>query len=236
MIGGEIKRPQSAIPKSLFLGITTCIVVYVLANLAYLYILPVDVMSTSKIVATDAVKIVVGAVGAGLIALMIILSTAGATHGNILATARITYAMAEQGSFFHSLGKIHPKFGTPGNALFIHGIMTCLFVLSGSFDMLTDMLIFVSYLFYGMMVFGVFVLRKRMPLAERPYKVWGYPLIPAVFVLFSIFFLSMTLLTDISQYVSGRTVMIHSLFGLLLVIIGVPFYWYFRKKSSQPIS
>lgn len=232
-VGGEVKEPQRIIPKSLLIGISTCILIYVLVNLAYLYILPIDSMASSTIVATDAVKVVIGSIGAGIIALMIILSTAGTTHGNILTTVRISFAMSQQGRFFESMGKIHPKFGTPANALAIHGLLTCLFVISGSFDMLTDMLIFVSYLFYGMTAFGVFVLRKRLPFANRPYRVWGYPVVPAVFVLFSLLFLSVTLVSDISNYNAGRTTMINSVLGLILLCIGIPFYWFFKKKQLE---
>ncbi|MFZ6013631.1 MAG: APC family permease, partial [Bacteroidota bacterium] len=235
-VAGEIRNPQQNIPKSLFLGLVICIFIYACITLAYLYVLPIDEIAVSPMVASDAAAVVMGTLGGGLIALMVIISTFGTTNGNILATARVSFAMAQDKQFFQWVGNVHPKFNTPGNALWFHGAWTCLLVLSGSFDMLTDMLIFVSWLFYGMSAAGVFILRKKLPSADRPYKVWGYPLVPGVFVLFTLFFLVATLVSDINLYVSGKSAIINSLFGLLLTVLGVPLYWYFKKKygSHQP--
>jgi APA family basic amino acid/polyamine antiporter len=105
-------------------------------------------------------------------------------------------------------------------------------VVSGSFDMLTDMLIFVSWLFYGLSVFGIFILRKKMPAAERPYKTWGYPIVPALFVAFSLFFLIVTLANDVINYAHGHSPLIHSVLGLLLTALGIPFYWYFKGREG----
>jgi len=235
-VAGEITNPQRNIPRSLLLGISTCIIIYVLVNFAYLYVLPIDEMASSAMVASDAAKIVMGIVGGGIIAMLVLLSTLGTTHGNILATSRISYAMAAEGNFFRSMGKVHPMFGTPANAIFIHGIWTSLLVLSGSFDTLTDMLIFLSYVFYGMSALGIFVLRKKMPLADRPYKVLGYPFVPGIFVLFTVFFLAITLFNDISNYLHGKTEIINSVFGIVLTCLGIPLYWYFRKnKKHAPV-
>jgi APA family basic amino acid/polyamine antiporter len=106
-------------------------------------------------------------------------------------------------------------------------------VISGSFDTLTDMLIFLTFLFYGMSAFGVFVLRRKMPMAERPYRVIGYPFVPAVFVLFTFFFLAISLANDITNYMNGKSIIINSSFGLLLTLIGIPFYWYFKNKQKS---
>jgi APA family basic amino acid/polyamine antiporter len=181
-------------------------------------------------VASDAMKIAFGSIGGGVIALIVILSTFGTTHSNVLTTARVSFAMANDGQFFKAFGKVHPKFATPSNAILFHGIWTSILVFSGSFDMLTDMLIFISFLFYGMGTLGIFILRKKMPKAERPYKVWGYPIIPIIFILFSFFFLVITLFNDIHNYVTGKSLFINSVFGLALMGIGIPLYWYFRKK------
>ena len=174
-----------------------------------------------------------GSTGGAIIALMVIISTFGTTNGNILATARVSFAMAQEKRFFDFVGKVHPRFQTPGNALWLHGAWTSLLVLSGSFDMLTDMLIFVSWLFYGLSAAGIFVLRRKLPHAERPYRVWGYPIVPAVFVVFTAFFLIATLISDIQLYASGKTQMINSLLGLLLTALGIPLYWYFRRPVSE---
>ena len=130
------------------------------------------------------------------------------------------------------MGKVHPRFHTPGNALWLQDIWSCLFVLSVSFDMLTDMFIFVTWMFYGFAAYGIFILRRKMPDADRPYKVWGYPAVPIVFILFTAFYFLVTLYTDISNYISGKSVFINSVFGLLLTAIGVPLYWYFRVRRG----
>jgi basic amino acid/polyamine antiporter, APA family len=228
-VAGEIKNPQRNIPKSLLTGLLICIAIYTLITMAYTYVLPIDTIAGSPIVASDAATVVMGSLGGACIALMVIISTFGTTNGNILATARVSFAMAQEQRFFLFAGHVHPRFQTPGKALWLHGIWTSILVLSGSFDMLTDMLIFVSWFFYGMSAVGIFVLRKKLPHAERPYKVWGYPWVPAIFIAFTLFFLSTTLINDIRLYSEGKTDIINSLLGLLLTALGVPFYLYFRK-------
>jgi basic amino acid/polyamine antiporter, APA family len=230
-VAGEIKDPQRNIPKSLLLGLLICIATYGLITVAYEYVLPIDELAKAQVVASDAAMIVMGTAGGGIIALMVIISTFGATNANILATARVTFAMAQDKQFFAMAGKVHPRFHTPGNALLLQGIWTSILVMSGSFDMLTDMLIFVSWFFYGMSSLGVFILRRKMPDRERPYKVWGYPVVPAIFVGFTFFFLAATLISDIYLYQSGGAPLINSLLGILLTAMGVPLYWYFRNRK-----
>jgi basic amino acid/polyamine antiporter, APA family len=232
-VAGEIKNPQKNIPRSLFVGLSICIAIYACISIAYLYVLPIDQMAGSAMVGSDAAAVVMGSVGGAIIAAMVIISTFGTTNGNVLATARVTFAMAREKQFFHSLGKVHPKFETPANALWIQGIWTSILVMSGSFDMLTDMLIFVSWLFYGLSAAGIFILRKKMPDAERPYRVWGYPIVPAIFVVFTFSFLIATLVSDIQLYNSGKTNVINSVLGLLLTAIGIPLYWYFKRKEKD---
>ncbi|HQQ98858.1 MAG TPA: amino acid permease [Cyclobacteriaceae bacterium] len=231
-IAGEIKDPQRNIPRSLLIGLSLTILIYGLITLSYVYMMPIDEMAHSPFVASEATSRAFGFAGGGIIALLVIVSTFGTTNGNVLATARVSFAMARQGNFFSWVGKIHPKFETPGNALALHAIWTSMLVLSGSFDMLTDMLVFVSWLFYGLSAAGIFILRFSMPLAPRPYKVWGYPVVPALFVLFTVFFLITTVYNDVSNYLNGHTPIINSLFGLLLTALGVPLYFYFRRVKT----
>lgn len=232
-VAGEIKDPQRNIPKSLFIGLIICMVIYVLTTMAYLYVLPIDKAAQSAMVGSDAAQVVMGSVGGGIIALMVIISTFGTTNGNILATARVSFAMAQDKHFFAWVGKVHPRFNTPANALLLHGIWTSTLVLSGSFDTLTDMLIFVSWLFYGLSAAGIFILRQKMPNAERPYRVWGYPVIPAVFVTFTALFLILTFINDITNYISGKTMIINSLFGIFLMLPGLPLYWHFKRMNRS---
>lgn len=233
-ISGEIHHPQRNIPRSLAYGLIICTVVYAIINMAYLYVLPVERMAQSEMVASEAASQVLGPLGGGIIAVLVIISTFGTTNGNILATARVTFAMAREKQFFSWAGRVHPEHQTPGNALWLQGIWTVLLIFSGSFDMLTDMLIFVSWMFYGLSAIGVFILRRRMPGAPRPYRVWGYPWVPGIFVLFTLFFLVMTLYHDVSLYITGQSRLIHSLTGLALTLTGVPFYWYFKKRQLTP--
>jgi APA family basic amino acid/polyamine antiporter len=161
LLQGEIKDPQKNIPKSLFAGLSFCIIIYALINLAYIYVLPVDQLAGSAFVASDAAKVAWGAIGGSVIALIVIVSTFGTTNANVLATARVTFAMGEENRWFRWAGKVQPKYQTPGNALWLNAAWTVLLILSGSFDMLTDMLIFVSWFFYGMSALGVLILRKK---------------------------------------------------------------------------
>ncbi|MEO6720897.1 MAG: amino acid permease [Ferruginibacter sp.] len=232
-VAGEINNPKKNIPRGLFIGLGLCIILYVLTSQAYLYILPIDTMANSKLVATDALQPILGNTGAGMIALLVMISAFGATNGNILACARVTFAMAREGVFFKTVGKVHPKHQTPFNALWLHALVTCLFVISGSFDMLTDLFVFITWIFYGFAAAGIFILRKKMPQAERPYKAWGYPITPIIFVIFSAFYFVLTLYADINNYVTGKTHFISSVFGLALTAIGIPFYFYFKRKNRN---
>jgi len=235
-VAGEIKDPQKNIPLGSLLGLLIVIVLYCLLNLAYIYALPIEAIAKSSFLASDAASSAFGFGAGALIALLVMISTFGGTNGNVLATARVTFAMGQEKRFFASAGKVHPKFKTPGNALLIHGVWTSLLVLSGSFDMLTDMLIFVSWVFYGLSAVGVMVLRKKMPDAPRPYKTWGYPFVPLAFILISALFLIITLYNDITNYLNGATPLINSLFGLVLTALGIPLYFYFKKKYKSEVN
>jgi APA family basic amino acid/polyamine antiporter len=229
-IGGEIRDPQRNIPKALWMGLSICILLYVLLTLSFMYVMPIGDMAASGMIASDVSKIVLGSIGGGLIALLVLLSTFGAVQGNVLSVTRVTFAMARENHFFKTAGSIHPRFETQGHALWIHGVWSSLLVLSGTFDTLTDMVIFSSWFFYGMTALGVFVLRLKMKDVPRPYRVWGYPVIPGIYVIFTFFFLIITLVNDISNYISGKTVIIQSVFALLMMAAGIPLYFYFKRK------
>ena len=139
--------------------------------------------------------------------------------------------MSEENRWFAWAGKPQKKFNTPGNALILNAIWTCVLIFSGSFDMLTDMLIFVSWFFYGMSTLGVFLLRKKLHDTPRFYKVWGYPIVPLLFVVFVAFFLCSTLYTDITNYKNGTTPIINSLLGTIITCIGIPIYYFSKKKA-----
>ncbi|MBK7629498.1 MAG: amino acid permease [Ignavibacteriales bacterium] len=141
-VAGEIKQPQRNVPLGLLFGTLIVIVVYMLINAAYLYVLPIDIMAKSPLVAASAAEVVFGSSGAALISIAVIISTFGALNGSILATARVCFAMARNNMFIKSLDKIHPKFATPHTSLVAQGLWSCLLVLSGSFDTITDYVMF----------------------------------------------------------------------------------------------
>ncbi len=228
-VAGEIQAPQRNIPKSLFIGLLSSILVYALLNIAFIYMLPIAAMAQSTFIAADAAQVAFGTTGAALISLLVILSTFGTTNANILSTARITFAMGRENSLFVWAGKVHPRFQTPANALVFNALWSIVLVLSGSFDMLTDMLIFVSWFFYGMSALGVLRLRTQMRDVPRPYRVWGYPIVPILFIAFTFFFLCTTLYTDINNYMTDKTPIINSLLGLLIAGLGVPVYWWSKR-------
>ena len=232
MVAGEVKSPQKNIPRSLFIGVLTCIVIYVLVNQAYLYVMPVEQIATSSLVAADAMTIALGNAGGAIIAALIVICTLGAINGNTLATVRITYAMGKDKVFLPWAGKEHKRFQTPGNALWLHASWISVLIFSGSFDMLADMMVFISWIVYGLGAVGIFRLRKKMRDAERPYKVWLHPFVTLLFIGFTAFFLIITVYNDITNYINDRQPVVNSLLGLVIVALGIPFYFYYRKKKD----
>lgn len=231
LAGGEIIHPQKNIPRSLIGGLAVCIILYVLTTQAYIYMMPLDEMKNSHLVATDALSKVMGGKGAAIIALLVIVSTFGAVNSNVLPCARLTYAMAKDKLFFSWAKKIDGTYHTPSVSIWLQCAWSCILVLSGSFDMLTDMFVFVTWIFYGFAAYGIIVLRKKMPGAERPYKLKGYPFIPIIFILFTVLYFVITIYNDIHSYITGQSKIIYSALGFLLLLSGVPFYFYFRRKN-----
>lgn len=222
-LGAEVKDAQRNIPKAMMFGMFFVITVYLLVNLAYFYVLPVEQIAASSFLASDVMQKAVGGWGGAFVAIAVMVSTFGTTNGTILVSARVYYAMAKDGLFFKKLEDVHHKYKTPGTSIIIQGLWASAITMTGSFDQLTDMLIFVSWIFYGLGAYGVFVLRKKMPNAERPYKAFGYPILPAFFVLFSMFFVGFSIWYNVRNAV----------FGLILVVIGIPLYFYFNKQKKE---
>ena len=229
-VAGEVKEPQRTIPRALFVGTAIVITVYVLTNLAYLYVLPIDVMAKSKLVAADVAEKFLGGYGGAFVSAAVMISTFGTANGTILATARVYYAMAKERLFFRRMEFIHPRYRTPGPSLFLQGAWASILTLSGTFDQLTDQLIFVAWIFYALSAAGVFVLRKKMADVPRPYRVWGYPYVPAIFVIFATIYVFYTLYSDITSFSRGETPLINSVMGLIYVVIGIPGYIYWKRK------
>lgn len=226
-LGGEIKNPNRNIPLSILLGLLLVITIYFLANWAYLSLLPISSYEEihskgNTIAAVEAVKVFWGSGGTLFITLLIVISTLGCTHATILASARTYYAMAVEKVFFKKAGSLN-KVHVPSGALWLQGIWGCVLVLSGTFDQLTDMLIFAAFIYYGATTVAVFILRKKMPDAPRPYKVWGYPVIPALFIIFCVVLICNTIIERPRE--AG--------IGLALILAGIPFYLKFKKNIEQ---
>lgn len=234
-IAGEVKQPQRNIPLGLLWGMLAVTALYLLINVAYAYVLPIDDMARSKLVAAEVAERMFSG-GGRWIAAAVMISTFGTTSAIILASARVYFSMARLNVFPRLLGRAHPRFHTPAASLVAQGVWSVLLLFSGTFDMLTDTLIFVSWIFYAAGAYGVFVLRRKMPNAARPYKVPGYPFVPWVFILFSILYLAFTIYNDVVAYraatVAGEPALINSAFGLALVLAGTPVYFFFRGRNS----
>lgn len=226
-LGGEIQNPHRNLPLALFSGMLIIIGAYVVVNFTYLYVLPIDDIinvhqTQNEIAAVAVVRHFSGNTGAVLISVVILITTLGCTNATILMPPRVYYAMAKDGLFFRRAAEIHPKYHTPNPALWIQGVWACLLVLSGSFDQLTDMLIFAAFFFYGATAFGVFIMRRREPAAERPDKVWGYPIVPGLFVLFCATLIIITCINHPRE----------ATLGVVLMLTGVPFYWYWSAVNK----
>jgi APA family basic amino acid/polyamine antiporter len=224
-VAGEIKDPGRNIPRASLLSILVIIVLYVIANGVFISALSIEKMADSTLVASDAAEVYLGPPGAGVIALAILICTLGANNANVLTSARITYAMAKEKLFFRSVSKVNPKTETPATALIIQGIWATILTFTGSFNQLITYMVFASWIFYGMSAGAVIILRHQKPDMERPYRVWGYPWVPAIFILFAVWLTVNTILE------APRDAAI----GIGLILTGLPFYffWSSRKGSNE---
>lgn len=224
-IGGEAKNANRNIPVGITIGVFIVIALYLLVNAAYLALLPISSLELisqpgNGIAAIEAVKIFWGRSGELFIAVLILITTLGCNHVTIITSCRVYYAMAKEGLFFKRAGKLN-KHAVPENSIWMQCIWACALVLSGTFDQLTDMIIFAIFFFYGATAFGVFILRKSMQDAPRPYKVWGYPIVPAIVIVFC----AALFINTISERPREAGI------GLALMLSGVPFYFWFKKKK-----
>jgi basic amino acid/polyamine antiporter, APA family len=230
MIAGEVKNPSRNIPLALLLGVGTILVIYLVTNLAYFYALPFAQVLTANSkfnpdalpVATMASETFLGAAGYSLLAFAFMFSAMGAMNGSIMTNSRVPFAMARDGLFFKGLGVLHPKTETPIISLIVQAALSIILALSGTFDQLTDYVVFASWIFYALCTASLFVFRRKYPEAERTYKAFGYPILPLFFVATTIWLLINTLINS----------PIPSLIGLAIIAAGAPAYWY-MKKSKQ---
>ena len=236
---GEVKRPSRDLPLSLALGTGVVILLYVLCNVIYLNVLPLDgspagasilargiKYASEDRVATAVLTQMFGASGGALMAIAIMLSSFGCDNGLILAGARVYYAMAKDGLFFRSVGKLHPKYKTPVVSLMVQMVWTCILCVSGSYGQLLDYIIFAVLVFYILTIIGLFVLRRTHPDADRPYRAVGYPVLPAIYIVMALF-IDVVLLIYKPQYTWP---------GLIIVLVGIPVYFWWSKQSKVQAS
>ncbi len=230
MVAGEIKNPQRNIPLSLGLGMLTILAIYCMANLGYFYALPFTEILTSNSdaypdalpVATKAALTFMGTSGVTILSAAFVFSAIGAMNGSIMTGARVPYAMAKDGLFFKQLANVNETTLVPVVSIIIQGIVSILLALSGTFDQLTNYVVFSAWIFYAMVTGVVFVLRKRLPNAHRSYKTWGYPVVPVIFIVLAVLLLINTVVESPKE----------SLIGLAFILAGVPVYYIFKKLNK----
>ena len=230
---GEIQNPKRNLPLSLALGTGIVLLLYMLCNFVYLSVLPMSGVATATTltgrgimfaqqdrVATAVMQTAFGSVGAKLMAAAILISTFGCVNGMLLSGARVYYAMSKDGLFFKGIGRLNPKSNTPVNSLWMQWAWTCVLCLSGRYGDLLDYVIFAVLVFYVLTIVGLFVLRRTQPNTPRPYKAFGYPVLPALYIVMAVWICGV-LLRYKPQYTWP---------GLLLVLLGVPVYWVWKRR------
>ena len=228
---GEVSNPQRNVPRGLIIGMLAVLATYLLANFAYFYALPMSEITTANStafptaapVAAKAAETFLGKSGVAFISIAFVVSTLGALNGCVMGQARIPFAMARAGLFFRRLGEVNSKSKAPVWAIIAQSAWGCVLALSGTFDQITTYTIFALWLFFGVTVSAVFVLRRKMPDAVRPYKTVGYPYIPVLFVLVAVWLVINSIVTT----------PVESMIGLFLIALGLPVYLYFRRKRAN---
>jgi APA family basic amino acid/polyamine antiporter len=218
MVAGEVEHPQRNMPRALILGTLLVIAVYVLVNIAYFYVLPPAHIASTNTVAADTARQFMGRAGGAFIAVGVMISCFAALNGSILSGSRVPYAQARDGLFPQFLAGVHPRFRTPAAAIAAQSVIAGLFALTGQYQGLYTKVIFSEYLFYALVTASIFILRRRAPGLERPYRTWGYPFVPAIFVILSVIVLINTLQQQRSD----------SVWGLALVGSGIPAYFLWK--------
>jgi amino acid transporter len=223
MVASEVRDPQRNLPRALVWGTAAVIVIYLLANAAYFKVLSAPEVAGSERVAAEMMRRIFGAGGAGAVSIAAMISIFAALNGSILSGSRVPYAAARDGLFFRSMARIHPRYATPSVSILVLSCWAALLALSGSYEQLFTYVIFASWILYGMTTAAVIVLRKKRPDLPRPYRVIGYPWIPLIFVLVALALVLSTLFDS----------PVESLKGIFLILIGLPFYFYWRNRDGK---
>ncbi|HVS76493.1 MAG TPA: amino acid permease [Steroidobacteraceae bacterium] len=224
-VGGEISRPQTTLPLGLVLGTACVVLVYVLLNLGFWHALSASEMAASPLVAATAAARIpsIGSAGAALIATLVLVSTFSGLNGSMMTDPRIIYGMADRGLFFRPVARVSPRFRSPSVAIGLSAALGCVYVLENDFAQLADRFVLGVWPFYALSVAGVFVLRRKRPDLPRPYRAWGYPLVPALFLLASLAMIGNALVTDPRD--TGLT--------LLIIALGLPAYAVWKRLERR---
>lgn len=220
---GETKNPGKNLPWGIFIGTLAVIVIYIVANLAYLYIFTSSEIAQSDRIASDAMSLVVGPIGASIVAIIILFSITGAANQVLLTSPRVYYAMAKDGLFFRKISDVHLKFLTPHVSIVAMGVWSIALSLSGTFEQLFTYVIFGEWIFFGLTVAAVIILRKKRPDLPRPYKTFGYPVTPILFIFCALLISVNTLINEFTNAMAG----------LVIILLGLPAYFYWIKKIKK---
>jgi basic amino acid/polyamine antiporter, APA family len=220
-----VREPARTLPRALVVGLVAVLVIYLTVNLAYLHALPMDELRGTPRVAERAATALVGPAGATFIALTVMVSTLGANAAVILSGSRVMYAMARSGLFFRRAAAVHPRFRSPHVSVIVLTVWSSLLALTGTYEQLFTYVVFTSVLFSLLGGLALFRLRRSRPAAERPYRAWGYPVVPALFVLAALFLVVNTLIERPRE----------SLIGLGLLALGLPAYAWWRRRGPGPV-
>jgi amino acid transporter len=223
-VGGEVKDPEKNLPRVLIGGTLIIIALYLLANVAYLAVLPVEEIRHSKLVAADVADRLVGAAGVAFVSIAVMISTFGTLNGSVMTGSRILFAMAADGGLFKPVAIVHPKFRTPSVAIALEAGLGVLFVLLGTFEQLADTFVTAIVPFYALAVAAVFVLRRR-PDYKPPFRVPGYPFVPAVFIVATILLLG--------NAIVDRTSRVPTLVVLGVILLGIPIHWIVKRQYQD---
>lgn len=223
-VGGEVRDPQRILPLALLIGTVTVVVLYLGANLVYLHLIPIDRMKTAELVAADSAQLLFGAAGVVAVSAAVAVSTFGTLNGSMMTSPRIFYAMAEDRLFPSAIARVDPVTSAPTGAVLLTAILGMIFVLVRSFTELADQFVIGIWPFYALAVAAVYTLRRRRPDLPRPYRTWGYPVVPAVFLLASLFLLGNYLITRPRAFLTD----------IAVILTGIPVLWWWRRRQPSP--
>jgi amino acid transporter len=220
-VGGEVRDPQRNLPRALLIGTATVVVLYLAANLVYLHLIPMSRMKDAELVAADSAQLLFGAAGVAAVSAAVAVSTFGTLNGSMMTSPRIFYALAEDRLFPSAIARVDPATGAPTAAILLTTVLGMVFVLVRTFTQLADQFVIGIWPFYALAVASVYVLRRRRPDLHRVYRTWGYPVVPAVFLVASLFLLGNYLLSQPRAFLAD----------VAIILTGLPVYWWWQRRS-----